>query len=112
MQLLSRLLILALLPCSFAAVQMERLDRGFIAIHTPTNVFLSWRLLTTDPTNVSFNIFEEGRKLNAAPIANATSFQVTNSNGGALELRTESVTAKPLSFTNYLSIPLQLPAGY
>jgi hypothetical protein len=58
MQLLSRLLILFLLPCSFAAPQMEHLDRGFVAIRTPTNVFLSWRLLANDPTNIAFNIFQ------------------------------------------------------
>src|SRR6185503_3782710 len=91
---------------------MEHLDRGFIAIHTPTNVFLSWRLLTTDSTNIAFNIFADGRKQNAAPITNATSFVFTNANASNFELRSEAFTAKPLSFTNYLSIPLNLPAGY
>jgi rhamnogalacturonan endolyase len=113
MQLITRLLILLLLSASsFASRQLERLDRGFVAIHTPTNVFLSWRMLATDPTNVVFDVYAGGQKLNSAPLTNATSFVVTNASAGDFEVRFESQIARPRSFTNYLSIPLKLPPGY
>ncbi len=41
-----------------AVPQMEYLDRGLVAIHqTDGKVFLSWRLLATDPDGVSFNVY-------------------------------------------------------
>jgi rhamnogalacturonan endolyase len=42
----------------FAAPRMERLDRGVVAIHQPDGrVFVSWRLLATDPLDVTFNVY-------------------------------------------------------
>src|SRR5689334_14502078 len=112
MRVLFSLFVLVQIQCGFAAPQLERLNRGFVAIQTPTNTFLSWRLLASDPTNLASNIFADGRKLNSAPLVNATCFVVTNANTGNFELRSDGQSARPLSFTNYLSIPLRLPAGY
>lgn len=37
---------------------MENLDRGVVAVHQSNGeVFVSWRLLGTDPTNVAFNLY-------------------------------------------------------
>jgi rhamnogalacturonan endolyase len=39
---------------------MERLDRGVVAVHqTDGSVFVSWRLLASDPTGVGFNLYRE-----------------------------------------------------
>jgi rhamnogalacturonan endolyase len=105
-------LILFVLPNGFAAPQMERLDRGFVAIHTATNVFLSWRLLANDSTNIAFDVYARGEKVNVAPLTNATSFAVTNGSLVDFEVRTAAGSARAVSFTNYLSIPLNLPNGY
>jgi len=38
--------------------QMEKLDRGVVAVHQPDGkVFVSWRLLATDPDGVAFNVY-------------------------------------------------------
>ncbi|HLP09995.1 MAG TPA: rhamnogalacturonan lyase [Opitutaceae bacterium] len=37
---------------------MENLGRGIIAVHQPDgSVFVSWRLLATDPENIAFNLY-------------------------------------------------------
>jgi rhamnogalacturonan endolyase len=39
---------------------MEKLDRGVVAVHqSDGRVFVSWRLLATDPNDVSFNVYRE-----------------------------------------------------
>ena len=52
--------------------QMEKLDRGLVAVQTNGGVFLSWRVFGTDPSNVAFNIYRNGTKVNASPITGAT----------------------------------------
>jgi|WetSurMetagenome_2_1015567.scaffolds.fasta_scaffold00015_98 rhamnogalacturonan endolyase len=55
--------------------QMETLDRGIVAVRTqPDSVFISWRLLGTDPDDVGFNIYRGTQKLNKKPLTGATSF--------------------------------------
>src|SRR5687768_13385618 len=95
--------------------QMELLDRGFVAVRTGTNTFLSWRLLASDPENTSFNVYAGERKRTSTQV---TSFSDTNALASPYFVRAvvegrESEPARALVFTNeYLSIPLQLPAGY
>src|SRR5690606_27647115 len=41
-----------------AQPQVERLDRGVVAVHQPDgSVFVSWRLLADDPEGVGFNVY-------------------------------------------------------
>src|ERR1044071_9625082 len=50
----------AAMACTVRAAthMMEYLDRGVIAVRTSaTDVFISWRVLGTDPTDVSFNLY-------------------------------------------------------
>ncbi len=56
---------------------MERLDRGIVAVNQGEGkVFVSWRLLGTDPEAVAFNLYrtQAGRavRVNAEPIVGAT----------------------------------------
>src|SRR5215212_5073832 len=69
-------IILLLLPTPLPAQrQMEFLSRGLLAVPRPDNkVFLSWRLLATDPDNISFNIYRDNIKLNDTPISTSTCF--------------------------------------
>jgi rhamnogalacturonan endolyase len=64
---------------SFAQRQMEKLSRGTIAIvQTNGSVFVGWRLLGTDPDNVTFNVYRTTgpatSKLNEQPIGGVTYF--------------------------------------
>src|SRR3972149_8573466 len=55
--------------------QMEKLDRGLIAIRKNNDeVFLSWRFLGTDPSDISFNIYRGTQKINTVPIASSTNY--------------------------------------
>lgn len=57
--------------------QMENLDRGVVAVRTDDGVFVSWRLLGTDPENTAFNVYRktvdaEWDRVNAEPITGST----------------------------------------
>ncbi len=60
--------------------QMEKLDRGLVAIRQDGGkVFLSWRFLGTDPEGLAFNLYRSADgaapvKLNTEPIRGATNF--------------------------------------
>jgi rhamnogalacturonan endolyase len=59
---------------------MENLDRGVVAVRMPDGkVFVSWRLLGTEPGDLSFNLYRKTgtgkpEKLNKQPIAKVTHF--------------------------------------
>lgn len=50
-----------------AQYQMEKLDRGVVAVRTGTNNFISWRWLGTED-DISFNLYRNGTKVNANPL--------------------------------------------
>jgi rhamnogalacturonan endolyase len=55
--------------------QMETLDRGIVAVRTsPDSVFISWRILGTDPAGIGFNLYKGSQKLNKKPITGAANF--------------------------------------
>jgi rhamnogalacturonan endolyase len=108
---------------------MESLDRGVVALSASDKfVFISWRLLNSDPENVSFDIYRSTTsgdpiQLNSSPIQGGTWYKDTLAN-----LREESTyyvicanTVPEFSDKNsfklsscmgnetYLSVPLQIP---
>jgi len=62
----------------------EKLDRGLLALSMEGGkVYLSWRMLKTDPANIAFNIYRsiangDAIKLNTGPIKATTDFIDTN----------------------------------
>jgi rhamnogalacturonan endolyase len=55
--------------------QMEALDRGIVAVRTsPEEVFISWRLLGTDPAGTGFNLYRGKKKLNSKPLTQKTNY--------------------------------------
>lgn len=55
--------------------RMEKLDRGLVAVKiSSTQTFLSWRVLGSDPDEVSFNLYRDGVKINEQAIASATNY--------------------------------------
>jgi rhamnogalacturonan endolyase len=122
-----------LLPQAVSAQrQMENLGRGLVAIHSGEGkVFLSWRLLGSEPDGITFNIYRQSGggaavKLNREPIKNTTCFtdegvkleQPTSYFVRAVVEGRELEASAPFKFaTNaparpYLAVPLKLPAGY
>ena len=99
--------------------QVEFLNRGVVALRKSTNeVFVSWRLLGNDPSNIAFNIYRDNIKLNATPITTSTNYMDNVSTNGSYVIKTviegvEGVATPSVSVwaNNQLSIPLQIPPG-
>lgn len=98
--------------------QMERLDRGVVAVKTDQGIFVSWRIFGTEGENVSYNLYRDGVKLNAKPLtvgnyldeagkATAT-YRVAAVIDGKEQPQSAAV---PVWSANYLSVPLKVPAG-
>lgn len=104
---------------SFAAkaqTYIEKLSRGVVAVPCEKGNFISWRFLSTDPANTSFNIMRDGDII-ASDIRTITCFSdpegtpqstyaVQTLIGGTVEETSDEV--KPWA-QPYLSIPLIRP---
>jgi rhamnogalacturonan endolyase len=114
-------------PSGTAARQMERLGRGLVAVRQDSGrVFVSWRLLGTDPEGVAFNLYRivggaAPVRVNTAPLTTATSTAdrvfvsapvayVVRAVVNGRELSPGERIA--LSDTSYLSLRLRTPDGY
>lgn len=114
---------IAILSASCAAahaagpMQVERLDRGAVAVKGQDGVLVSWRALAGDAAGLAFNVYRDGKKLNAKPIGDTTNFLDRDAKGAAAyEVREvaggkEGSPAKALFMDGYLTLPLQQPAG-
>jgi hypothetical protein len=111
----------------FAVRRIEdRLDRGVVAVDNGKGVYVSWRLLKSDPPETAFNVYRgsDARpvKLNAQPVAATTDFvdkngkagdlyrvaPVINGQQGALSEKTGVIVAPKKSSGEppYISVPL------
>jgi rhamnogalacturonan endolyase len=109
--------------------QMERLGRGVVAVHEGNGrVFVSWRLLATDPEHVAFDVYRSTAggapvRLNARPLGGPTHLVDT----GVDVTRPVSYVVRPVANGRegdasspfvlhperpYLTVRLQTPDGY
>jgi len=110
----------------FNKLKKEKLNRGFVAIReNNNNVNLSWRYHSSDPIDISFDLFRNGRKINEQPIKDATFFKDTDASTQELvyELRVTGNTPEDFKDTpshfllskdsphGYINIPLNIPVG-
>jgi len=110
-----------------ATRNLERLDRGVIALPTADNkAFVSWRLLADDKTDVAFNVYKQASngqaaKLTPTPLTNVTNLIDPSPVAGAIYLVKPVIKGKEtnqgmgqatLQAKPYLSIPLQTPDRY
>ncbi|MFI9640023.1 cellulose binding domain-containing protein [Micromonospora sp. NPDC051925] len=99
--------------------QMENLDRGLISVRSGSGNLVSWRLLGTETSGVSFNLYRGSTKVNASPITGATNYLDNGAAAGsAYTVRAvvngaeQAASASALQFANgYLDVPIQPPAG-
>ncbi len=98
--------------------QMEKLDRGVVALAISSGVFVSWRLLGTEPAGVRFNVYRDGKGITPEPQALTN---LLDAQGRADSLYTvravvagheqaPSPGAAPWT-QPYLRVPLQKPPG-
>lgn len=126
------LLILKITPPATAQRQMEYLGRGLVAMPVETGkIYLSWRMLGTDPENISFNIYRRTgtgtqTKINSQPLTKGTNYtdaKADLSKPNSYVVKTvinNKETETSAAFTlpanapvqQYISIPLQNIAGY
>lgn len=117
---------------AFSQQQMEYLNRGIIAVRTPgDSVFIGWRLLGTEPDDISYNIYRQSGNGKPVKLNNKPLTESTNYIDGTVNLLTDnSYYVKPVlkgkeqqksdSFIlkanspvqQYLNIPLKTPSGY
>ncbi|MDR2813049.1 MAG: rhamnogalacturonan lyase, partial [Prevotellaceae bacterium] len=58
--------------CAEKPRQVERLDRGLVAVKRDTGVFLSWRLLGYEDPQTLFDVYRNEEKINEKPLTGAT----------------------------------------
>lgn len=99
------------------ARQMEYLDRGVTAVKVNNGIFITWRVLGTEQSNVSYNLYRGSTKL--ANITGASNYlDPTGTTGSVYEVSAvvngnEQKKSSPVGVwdKNYLQIPLQIPSG-
>lgn len=94
----------------FSKLKMEKLGRGVVAVReNPQNVMVSWRYLTQDPVEQSFDVYRDGIKVNKSPIKDVTYF-VDKYDGNSAA----SYQVKPTSGTvdGTYTLPADAPIGY
>jgi rhamnogalacturonan endolyase len=94
---MSGALALAILALPLGAKEklryMEKLDRGLVAVQqSDGKVFLSWRLLASDPDGIAFNVYRETERPAAAPDPGRFSSQPA-AQTGAVRLNAQPLTA-------------------
>ncbi len=117
-RLLGGLLLAGAVTAQADTRQVEKLDRGVVALTTSNGVFVSWRLLGTEPEGVRFNVYRDGKRITREPQAltnlvdaqgRADSLYTVRAVVGGQELPASSAVA-PWS-QPFLRVPLQKPAG-
>ncbi|MFL9830497.1 rhamnogalacturonan lyase [Flavobacterium sp. ST-87] len=98
---------------------VEKLNRGLVATRVnPNQVYINWRMLGTEPTNVSYNLYCNGKKVSESPFTTKTNFTHETTTDGNYYIRAivdgkeEAASEKVSVWANpYLDIPMQIPAG-
>ena len=99
--------------------QMENLDRGIVAVRTSLyEVFISWRMLGTDPEKIAFNLYRDDQKLNQKPLSQVTSYTDRNPGDAVYTVKTflkgkeQKESASCVIWKqNFSEIPLNRPSG-
>lgn len=107
----------------FSKLQMEKLNRGVVAIRTSQDsVLVSWRYLRTDAMNTEFDVFRNGKKVGHVGNRQGTYFKDYNPSPkqATYEVRISGEKSKvknqwllPANAPiGYIDIALQKPTGY
>ncbi len=108
----------------YSRLKMEKLGRGAVAVrHTPQEVILSWRYLSSDPQSIAFDLFRNGEKINPQPITDCTFYRDPYSGTEAVEYEIVPIlpdgkeackgrcTLPANAPSGYVEIPIQQPQG-
>ena len=98
---------------------VEKLNRGMVAMRLNTNqVYIGWRMLGTEPTDVSYNLYCNDVKLAGSPFTTSTNYTHDSTTDGTYYVRAIiNGVEEPASETatvwanQYLDIAMQVPVG-
>lgn len=99
--------------------QMENIDRGVVAVKVSKGVFISWRILGTEFSEVSYNLYRGSTKVNDTPLTGASNYldaagtASSTYSVSALINGMEQARSNPVTVwgNQYLDVPLQIPSG-
>ena len=109
----------------YSKLQQEKLGRGVVAIReNPSEVVVSWRYLSSDPMNTTFNVYRNGQKIASVPSTTGTfyrdSYKGTEQAVYTVKPVIKGVETGKIDGTytlpanapsGYINIPLDVPAG-
>jgi len=98
---------------------VEKLNRGLIATRLNADqVYINWRMLGTEPTNISYNLYCNSKKVAGSPFTTTTNFTHKTTTDGNYYIRAivngiEQAASETVSVwaNQYLDIPMQIPDG-
>ncbi len=93
---------------------VEKLNRGLVAMRiNPSQVYLGWRMLGTEPTDVKCNLYCNGNKVAESPFSTTTNFTHDTTTDGTYTIRAiingvEQAASETASVwaNQYLDIPI------
>jgi hypothetical protein len=99
--------------------QMESLDRGVVSVRSGSANLVSWRLLASDPSGTSFNVYRGSTKVTASPVTASTNYLDSGAAAGsAYTVRAvvngteQAASPTSLNFANgYLDVPISPPSS-
>lgn len=97
----------------YTKLKREKLNRGLVVVKKDNNTnFLSWRYLSSDPMDVSFNIYRNGSKINDKPIIKGTYFEDKTASGDKQVYAIKSVRKGVEKEEQVYTLLANAPIGY
>lgn len=113
------LILFGITTQTFAQRTVEKLNRGLVAMRlNSSQVYIGWRMLGTEPTSVSYNLYCNDVKVDGSPFLTTTNYTHNITTDGTYTVRAiingveEPVSETATVWANqYLDIPMQIPVG-
>jgi len=99
----------------YSKLQKEKLGRGVVAIReNQSEVAVSWRYLSSDPVNTSFNLYRDGKKVAEVPATTGTFYRDTYGSKKAATYTIRPVVngAETGHIEGSYTLPANAPTGY
>lgn len=100
---------------NYSELKREKLGRGVVAVReNPSEVALSWRYLSSDPIQTTFNIYRNGQKIAEVPASTGTFYRDTYSGTDAARYTVTAVVdgVESDQLSGHYSLPANAPIGY
>lgn len=99
----------------YSKLKREKLGRGVVAIReNPSEVVVSWRYLSSDPVNTTFNLYRDGKKIAEVPATTGTFYRDAYKSKKAATYTVKPVVngAETVQPEGSYTLPAKAPMGY